>query len=417
MVSGHTKRIIPIAKLDAPASAPVPSGQVIAVQPPLSLYVHFPWCLRKCPYCDFNSHQIDPAQLPHQAYLEALRADLESQLPSVWGRPVHSVFMGGGTPSLFPGRAIHDFLGWVRACLPLVPEAEITLEANPGSFETNRFAQFREAGVNRLSVGVQSFRDDKLKVLGRVHDGAQARLALTEARHIFDNLNIDLMIGLPGQSVAEALDDVQTALSFEPDHLSVYQLTLEPNTVFHKYPPERLPDDDTLDDIQTAVDALLAERGFTHYEISAYAKPGRQSVHNRNYWTFGDYLGIGAGAHGKLTLPDGMVRTEQSRVPERYLEKCASSRAAPTRRDLVAGDLVFEFALNAFRLRQGFPASLFTERTGLPFSELHAGIQQAQTKGLLHFDGTWIRPSELGLRFLNDLQAIFLVESSRPAGP
>ncbi len=387
------------------------------VQPPLSLYIHIPWCVRKCPYCDFNSHALDaPQDLPETAYLDALRADLESQLPDVWGRTVHTIFIGGGTPSLLSGAGVERLLSDVRARLPLAPECEITLEANPGTFEAGRYAQFRAAGVNRLSIGVQSFEDAKLQALGRVHDGAQALQAVAAAREVFDNFNLDLMIGLPGQSADDALRDVEQALRFSPPHLSLYQLTLEPHTVFHKYPPV-LPDEDVLEAIQTVVEARVAQEGYEHYEVSAFCRSGRASRHNRNYWTFGDYLGIGAGAHGKLSLPGGIVRTERFRLPVSYLENAAQGRFESSRRTLLPEDLGFEFMLNALRLREGFPPELFAQRTGRELPQIAAALDQAQQRGLLSLSDDRYVPTPLGMRFLNDLQALFLPDPIAPEPP
>jgi len=410
---GTGRTVIPVALARGGATpgpregASGPAGS--RIQPPLSLYIHIPWCVRKCPYCDFNSHAVDDARsLPESAYLAALRADLEASVPEVWGRTVHSIFIGGGTPSLFSGEAVERLLSDVRALLPLAPDCEITLEANPGTFEAGRYAQFRAAGVNRLSIGVQSFDDAKLRALGRVHDGAQALQAVAAARRAFDNINLDLMIGLPSQSAADARRDVDLALEFSPPHLSLYQLTLEPNTVFHKYPPV-LPDEDVLAAIQATVEERVAERGFEHYEVSAYCQPGRPSRHNLNYWMFGDYLGIGAGAHGKLSLPGGFVRTERFRQPDSYLENAARGRFESSRRVLAPADLGFEFMLNALRLPGGFAPALFTQRTGLPLSHLQSGLDAARARGLLLAGPERIAPTELGMRFLNDLQALFLV--------
>jgi oxygen-independent coproporphyrinogen-3 oxidase len=411
------RTVIPIARAPEPPGsarpprAPAPAAAGSRIQPPLSLYIHIPWCVRKCPYCDFNSHALDARQaLPEAAYLAALRADLESSVPEVWGRTVHSIFIGGGTPSLLSGAAVERLLSDVRALLPLAPDCEITLEANPGTFEAGRYAQFRAAGVNRLSIGVQSFDDAKLKALGRVHDGAQALQAVAAAQRVFDNFNLDLMIGLPGQSAGDALRDVEQALQFAPPHLSMYQLTLEPNTVFHKYPPV-LPDEDVLAAIQATAEARVAGQGYEHYEVSAFCRPGHQSRHNGNYWTFGDYLGIGAGAHGKLSLPDGFVRTERFRLPGSYLENAGRGQFESSRRVLLPADLRFEFMLNALRLRAGFAPALFSQRTGLPLAHLEPALRKAQARGLLEWSTERIRPSELGMRFLNDLQALFLDDS------
>jgi oxygen-independent coproporphyrinogen-3 oxidase len=418
MVMAAAHRVLP---LFAQGQA---SSERRRVQPPLSLYVHIPWCVRKCPYCDFNSHAVESTQpLPEAEYLAALRADLESVLPQVWGRTVHSVFIGGGTPSLLSGAAVETLLSDLRARLSLSAECEITLEANPGTFEVGRYGQFRRAGVNRLSIGVQSLDDEKLRVLGRVHDGAQARRAIEAAQREFDNFNLDLMIGLPGQSVAQADSDIEGALAFAPPHLSIYQLTLEPNTVFHKFPPA-LPDEDTMAQIQVLIDDKVAARGYEHYEVSAYAQPGRSARHNLNYWTFGDYLGIGAGAHAKISLPDAIVRTERFRLPTSYLQQAAQGRFVAADRRLSDDDLVFEFMLNVLRLRAGFAPALFAQRTGLHLSALEPGLNAAQERGLLERSPVWIQPTELGMRFLNDLQALFLsdapaatpVEAADPAG-
>lgn len=394
-----------------PAAAPVAPRR--PVLPPLSLYVHVPWCLRKCPYCDFNSHALGAAaQIPEERYLEALRADLCHSLPGVQGRALQSVFIGGGTPSLLSPSAVARLLRDIRGCLELAADCEITLEANPGTFETGRFAQFRDAGINRLSIGVQSFDDGMLRALGRVHDGAQALRAVEAAQACFENFNLDLMVGLPGQGARDAEHDLRRALQFAPPHLSVYQLTLEPNTVFHKYPPA-LPDEDTLDLIQETVDGLLDGHGFEHYEISAYARAGRRARHNVNYWTFGDYLGIGAGAHAKVSLPGGIERTQRWSLPHVYLEQAARGRFIAERRVLGASDLAFEFMLNALRLREGFAPALFGERTGVAFAALGPGLEQARSRGLIEAGAERLRATPLGLRFLNDLQAIFLPEVSR----
>ena len=377
---------------------------------PLGVYVHLPWCLRKCPYCDFNSYARRPGEaLPERRYVEALLADLEHELPRVWGRRVGSVFLGGGTPSLFSPEAIAALLQGLRARLPLRADCEITLEANPGTAEQGRFRGYREAGVNRLSIGVQSFDDRHLAALGRVHDGAEARRAV-EAAHAagFADINLDLMFGLPSQTVADCLADLRQALALAPSHLSFYQLTLEPNTLFHARPPA-LPDDDTRWAMQQAGQALLAEHGFAQYEVSAYARPGRQCRHNRNYWEFGDYLGIGAGAHGKRTDPDGRIhRRTKPRQPQAYLDAVAAGTDPGSERALPPAELPFEFMLNTLRLRDGFAPALFRARTGLPWTAVAATVRALAEEGLLTCRaGRW-RASELGWRFLDDVVARFL---------
>jgi oxygen-independent coproporphyrinogen-3 oxidase len=379
-----------------------------AALPPLSLYVHVPWCVRKCPYCDFNSHAA-PDALPEDEYVEALIADLESALPSIWGRKVGTVFIGGGTPSLFSAVAIDRLMSAVRARIPLSPDAEVTLEANPGTFEREKFAGYFAAGVNRLSLGIQSFDDRFLRVLGRVHDGDEARRAAEAALMIFGNVNLDLMFALPEQSVADARRDVATALQFAPPHLSFYHLTLEPNTHFHRYPPP-LPDDEAAADIEDAVLAQLRAAGYVHYETSAHAKPSRECRHNLNYWRFGDYLGIGAGAHSKLSFPNRIVRQMRWKQPRQYL--AAVARNAPLQDDfeIANRDLPFEFMLNALRLTDGVPSSLYAERTGTPLSAAARMIALATDRGLLSPDPSRLAPTELGRRFLNDLQALFLAD-------
>jgi putative oxygen-independent coproporphyrinogen III oxidase len=376
--------------------------------PPLSLYVHVPWCVRKCPYCDFNSHEAGDG-IPERAYVDALIADLEQELPSVWGRPVTSVFIGGGTPSLLSGEAIDDLLCAVRARLKLLPEAEITLEANPGTVEQGRFREFRAAGVSRLSIGVQSFDDDMLARIGRIHDGAEAVRA-AEAAHAagFDNFNLDLMFSLPGQDVDSAVGDLRQALALAPTHLSWYQLTLEPNTAFHHTPPV-LPDDDLRYDMQLCGQALLGENGFVNYEVSAYAREGFRCRHNLNYWQFGDYLGIGAGAHQKLTIPHParIERTARCRHPREYLVGTAAGRVA-THHTLTREDAAFEFVMNALRLHDGFETRLFEERTGLPLKIIEPSLHEAEARGLLSWDVQDVRPSELGRLHLNALLELFL---------
>jgi oxygen-independent coproporphyrinogen-3 oxidase len=378
--------------------------------PPLSLYVHVPWCVRKCPYCDFNSHAA-PDALPEDAYVDALVTDLESALPSIWGRKVSTVFIGGGTPSLFSAAAIDRLLGAVRARVQLSPDAEITLEANPGTFEREKFAGFYAAGVNRLSLGIQSFDDRHLRALGRIHGAEEARRAAEAALMIFDNVNFDLMFALPDQTPADAASDVAAALAFAPPHLSFYHLTLEPNTLFHRHPPP-LPDDETAADIEDAICAALGRAGYVRYETSAHAKPGHECRHNLNYWRFGDYLGIGAGAHSKLSFADRIVRQLRFKQPKRYLEQVARGDAMQENIEIARRDLPFEFMLNALRLTEGVPAALFAERTGMPLSIAARPIAEATRKGLLDPDPAVLRPTPLGRRFLNDLQALFL-ESPR----
>jgi len=384
------------------------SGPRFAALPPLALYVHIPWCLRKCPYCDFNSHEAK-GEAPEAAYVDALVADLELALPSIWGRRVFSVFIGGGTPSLFSAAAIDRLLAAIRARVPLEPGAEVTLEANPGTFEREKFAGYRDAGVNRLSLGIQSFDPQHLKDIGRVHDADEARRAADAALAIFGNVNFDLMYALPRQTVAEAEADLDAALAFSPPHLSFYHLTLEPNTLFHRYPPP-LPDDETTADIEDAVHSKLDAAGYGHYETSAYARPGRECRHNLNYWKFGDYLGIGAGAHSKLSFADRVVRQVRHKQPKQYLEQIALG--APLMEDSVVkrDDIGFEFMLNALRLTEGVPATLFAERTGYPLSLVRRGLEEAEARGLLERDPSVLRPTPLGQRFLNDLQQLFLAD-------
>ena len=384
------------------------SGPRFAALPPLALYVHIPWCLRKCPYCDFNSHEAK-GEAPEAAYVDALVADLELALPSIWGRRVFSVFIGGGTPSLFSAAAIDRLLAAIRARVPLEPGAEVTLEANPGTFEREKFAGYRDAGVNRLSLGIQSFDPQHLKDIGRVHDADEARRAADAALAIFGNVNFDLMYALPRQTVAEAEADLEAALAFAPPHLSFYHLTLEPNTLFHRYPPP-LPDDETTADIEDAVHSKLDAAGYGHYETSAYARPGRECRHNLNYWKFGDYLGIGAGAHSKLSFADRVVRQVRHKQPKQYLEQIALG--APLMEDSVVrrDDIGFEFMLNALRLTEGVPATLFAERTGYPLSLVRRGLEEAEARGLLERDPSVLRPTPLGQRFLNDLQQLFLAD-------
>ncbi len=379
--------------------------------PPLSLYVHFPWCVRKCPYCDFNSHPLR-GPLPEAAYTDALLADLEHDLPRVWGRPVHTVFLGGGTPSLMSPAAIDRLLSGIRARLPLAPEAEITLEANPGTVELAQFAGYRAAGVNRLSIGIQSFDNVQLSALGRIHGRDEALAAAGAARAAgFDNVNLDLMFGLPGQTTDAAVADLRTALAQQSTHLSLYQLTLEPNTPFHAAPPP-LPDDETVAGMQEILQQELATHGFRQYEVSAYARPGHECRHNRNYWQFGDYLGIGAGAHAKITDADGITRLWKRKQPQDYLAHAGDKAAIGGESRLAPDDAVFEFMLNGLRLTDGLALNLFEERAGLGRSRLDKPLLAAQARGLLEITATRLRPTPLGRRFLNDLVELFLPESA-----
>jgi len=420
------------------------AGDGLKVPPPLSLYIHLPWCVRKCPYCDFNSHSLTPSHsreeggVPEAAYIDALLADLERALPDIWGRRIHTVFFGGGTPSLFSPEGIDRILSGVRTLTQLIPGAEITLEANPGTVESARFKGFREAGVTRVSLGIQSFNPRHLQALGRIHDDREARRAAELAATHFETFNLDLMYALPGQTLAEALADIDIALSFESPHLSVYHLTLEPNTPFGHTAPPDLPDDDLAADMQQAIEARLTEAGMQHYETSAYSRPGHSSRHNLNYWQFGDYLGIGAGAHSKLSFNDRMVRQMRTKHPQQYMQSllanpsvmaggldgvsCQPGRTPVSRitvgggesghiavaRTLTRDDLPFEFMMNALRLNEGVPSSLFQERTGLPLSVCIPALEQARERGLLEPDAARLKPTLQGQRFLNDLLELFL---------
>lgn len=379
--------------------------------PPLSLYVHLPWCLKKCPYCDFNSHEFRGLDthdaLPQQRYVDALIADLETSLPWVWGRPVYSVFLGGGTPSLFSPAAIDRLIGAIRARLPLEPDCEITLEANPGTFEKDRFRAFRQAGVTRLSVGVQSFSDRHLQALGRVHDRKQAMEALAEAAAHFPTFNLDLMYALPGQTLADLDADLDMALSFAPPHLSIYHLTIEPNTVFASQPPE-LPEDDAAWSMLDHITARTADAGLARYEVSAYARAGQQCRHNLNYWQFGDYLGIGAGAHGKLSFPHRVMRQVRWREPRRYMDQALAGEPLAQENEVSRRDLSFEYALNALRLKDGFSLRDFAERTGQPLSVIRSPLQKAEQQGLIERDLDRVRATPRGFDFLSDLQSLFL---------
>ncbi|MDO4724754.1 MAG: radical SAM family heme chaperone HemW [Comamonadaceae bacterium] len=383
--------------------------------PPLSLYLHLPWCLRKCPYCDFNSHAVRGAAPAaglgaeqKLRYLQALEADLDAALPLVWGRSVISIFMGGGTPSLFDAEHIDRLLASARARLRLVPGCEITLEANPGTFETDRFSAYRDAGVTRLSIGVQSFGDAQLQALGRVHSRAQALAAVQEAREAFETFNLDLMYALPGQDLALLREDLATALALQPPHLSVYHLSIEPNTFFAKYPP-RLPDEDLAYDMLDHITAGTAQAGLERYEVSAYALPGHQCRHNLNYWQFGDYLGLGAGAHSKLSFAHRIVRQVRVRDPQRYMQAALAGQAIAQEHEVARQDLPFEFMLNALRLRAGFSLSDYQRRTGMPLSGIEPALQQALQRGLLEQPGPdLLRPTERGFDFLSDLQQLFM---------
>lgn len=377
--------------------------------PPLSLYIHIPWCVRKCPYCDFNSHELR-SELPERDYIAALIADLDMALPSIWGRTVYTVFFGGGTPSVFRPESIAQIIAAVRARLRLLPDAEITLEANPGTVDAARFAGFREAGVNRLSIGIQSFDARHLRALGRIHDDRGAREAVEAARQSFENFNLDLMYGLPGQSLDEALSDIDTALSYAPTHISAYHLTIEPNTLFHRAPPA-LPDDDACAEMQEAIEARLAAAGFDNYETSAFARPGRRCQHNLNYWLFGDYLGIGAGAHGKLSFPDRVVRQMRSKHPRHYLDAAGTAASLQDDHEVAVADLPFEFMMNALRLTEGFPLAMFEERTGLSSNLVLHALDRAEKDGLIERDHLSVRPSIRGRRFLNELLQRFLPEA------
>jgi oxygen-independent coproporphyrinogen-3 oxidase len=375
--------------------------------PPLALYVHLPWCLKKCPYCDFNSHEMRGTDLPERAYLSALMMDLEAALPLIWGRSVQTVFIGGGTPSLFSPAAIDQLLAGIRARLKLAPDAEITLEANPGTFEKDRFKAFRAAGVSRLSVGVQSFNDDYLKTLGRVHDRAQALAAVTEAAQSFDTFNLDLMYALPGQTLDDLRGDLNTALSLDPKHLSIYHLTIEPNTFFAKHPPPAVDDDLAADMLDLIVD-MTSSSGLQRYEVSAFAQAGHTCAHNLNYWQFGDYLGIGAGAHSKLSFAHRVLRQVRLRDPARYMTQAVAGQCVAQEHEVKRAELPFEFMLNALRLAQGFDAKLFPQRTGMPASALQVALNQAQTQGLITIESDWVTPTVHGFDFLNNLQSLFL---------
>lgn len=379
----------------------------LSALPPLSLYVHLPWCVQKCPYCDFNSHALRD-DIPETRYIDALLRDLEQDLPRVWGRRIDSVYIGGGTPSLFSAQAIKRLLSELRARIPFHPQAEITLEANPGTVDEQRFSGFREAGVNRLSIGVQSFDDDSLKRLGRIHDGDQAALAITTAKQAgFEKINLDLMFGLPGQTLEKATRDVEIALSLETGHISLYQLTIEPNTAFGSSPPI-LPEEDAIWDMQQVLLDMLAKAGFDRYEISAYARKGKQSRHNLNYWTFGDYLGIGAGAHGKLSSHDGVLRLWKVKHPKDYLQNAGTKKGIGGMTQVEDKDLPLEFMMNSMRLCEGVPLASYQERTGLTLNSMLPQLASAEEKGFINRDAITLRPTEHGQRFLNDMLTLFV---------
>ncbi len=384
------------------------SGIALTALPPLSLYIHFPWCERKCPYCDFNSHQVKDGGFNEGRYIEALVADLQTELPNVWGRRVHTIFIGGGTPSLLSPKGLDDLLSHVRALIPIEPHAEITLEANPGSVESGKFAEFASIGINRVSLGIQSFNPDHLKALGRIHNQQDARRAIEIAHNHFERINIDLMYALPKQTLHEAQADLQEAMSFDVSHLSLYHLTLEPNTYFASHPPQ-LPHEDESDAMFKSALETLAANGYARYEVSAYSKPKQQCKHNLNYWEFGDYIGIGAGAHGKISYPDRITRQIRERHPETYMSKITEQgHAVIQNRLLTQDDLPFEFMLGALRLIDGVPTAMFSERTDLGLNAISKPIAEALRKGLIDEDPTRLKASPLGMRYLNDLQELFL---------
>ncbi|NHZ40618.1 radical SAM family heme chaperone HemW [Massilia aquatica] len=383
-----------------------PGALNLAALPPLSLYIHYPWCVKKCPYCDFNSHEAR-GELPEEEYLDALRLDLEQSLPLIWGRKIYTIFIGGGTPSLMSAKGLDRLMSDVRTLLPLDVDAEVTMEANPGTFEAEKFKSFRASGINRLSIGIQSFNGKHLKALGRIHDDNEARRAVEIAHANFDNFNLDLMYALPTQTLEEARLDLETALSFAPPHLSLYHLTMEPNTLFAKYPPA-LPDDDASADMQDMIALGTAAAGYGHYEVSAYAQPGRRAKHNVNYWEFGDYLGIGAGAHSKISFPHRVLRQARYKQPKAFIEAARAGNPVQEEREIGRADMGFEFMLNTLRLTGGFSPNLFGERTGMGINAIEQTLNAAEAKGLIYRDHKIIRPTELGQRFLNDLQEMFL---------
>ena len=376
--------------------------------PPLSLYIHFPWCERKCPYCDFNSHQVKDGGFDEKRYIQALIADLQTELPNVWGRRVHTIFIGGGTPSLLSPAGLDELLSHVRALVPLEPHAEITLEANPGSVEAAKFREFAQLGVNRVSLGIQSFNDRHLKSLGRIHNASEAQAAIEIAQDYFASVNLDVMYALPEQTADEAKADLLRALSFQTKHLSLYHLTMEPNTYFASHPPP-LPNEDESDLMFEFALSTLQERGYQRYEVSAYCQDNQVCRHNLNYWEFGDYIGIGAGAHGKISMPNRITRQIRERHPETYMDKIFKENSACLEnRSIEIDDLAFEFMLNGLRLINGVPTHQFTERTGLPLHRISKAIDEAIRKGLLDEDPMRLKATALGMRYLNDLQELFL---------
>ncbi|MGE5384397.1 MAG: radical SAM family heme chaperone HemW [Betaproteobacteria bacterium] len=399
----RTIPIVPVMSL--PAEAPLE----FTVSPPLALYIHVPWCVRKCPYCDFNSHEAK-GQLPEADYIAALIIDLETALPLVWGRPIVSLFFGGGTPSLLSARGIDRLLAELRARLPWQPGTEVTLEANPGAVEAGKLEEFRAAGINRISLGIQSFNEDHLRALGRIHSAEEGRQATEQVARLFETFNLDLMYGLPGQTGRQALSDLEIALSFTPPHLSCYQLTLEPNTAFAAHPPQDLPEADVCADMQDAIESRLAASGYIHYETSAFARPNHQCRHNLNYWQFGDYLGIGAGAHSKLTLHDRVLRQMRWKHPNAYLDNARGGRPVQEESVVDAASLPFEFLMNALRLNQGFDPALFDRRTAQPLAVILPKLRLAANEGLLTLGPQCIAPTDQGRRFLNRLLERFLPE-------
>ncbi len=395
-------------QLEAPLEGNV-TASGLTQSPPLSLYIHFPWCVEKCPYCDFNSHGLK-ADLPEEDYIDALIADLEAAVPLVWGRKLDSIFMGGGTPSLFSAPAIERLLNHVQMLIPLKYDAEITMEANPGTVDIAHFVGYRAAGVNRVSIGIQSFNDQHLNELGRIHDREQAIHAVEAAKQHFDQVNLDVMYALPSQTLDQAIADVQQAAALSPTHLSFYHLTIEPNTAFYQSVPKNLPEDDESAEMQLAIEEKLAEQGYRQYETSAFATETNQCRHNLNYWTFGDYLGIGAGAHSKLSFHDKIMRQRRHQHPKQYLRQTSVGDAIAESNTIQRKDLGFEFMMNAMRLVDGVPIQLFQSRTGLPLASIQNTIQQAVEKGLLEQTQTHLKPTPLGQRFLNELLGLFLTD-------